>query len=83
MGYNFWYGQRARPTPIWVVVLGWVLFAVVLVLAFGISTHDGRNDLGCEGLFGVSEPAQVGPADEDKLDADGDGLGCEGRPSGD
>jgi type VI protein secretion system component VasF len=42
-------GRERGTTPIWVVVLGWVLFAVVLVLAFGISTHDGRNDLGCEG----------------------------------
>ena len=76
-------GREHGTTPIWVVVLGWVLFAVVLVLALGISTHDGRNDLGCEGHFGVPGPAQVGPADEDKLDADGDGVGCEGRPTGD
>ncbi len=72
--------DRAHGTaPIWVVVLGWLMFAVVLVLAFGISTHDGRNDLNCGGFFGIREPvAHVGPADEDKLDADGDGVGCEG-----
>jgi hypothetical protein len=72
-------GKEHGTAPIWVVVLGWVLFAVVLVLAFGISTHDGRNDLNCRGFFGVSGPvAEVGPADEDKLDHDGDGIGCEG-----
>jgi hypothetical protein len=59
------------------VVSGWLLFAVVLVLAFGISTHNGRNDLYCGGLFGVNHPVWVGATDEDKLDADGDGRGCE------
>jgi hypothetical protein len=74
--------DRAHGTaPIWVVVLGWGMFAVVLVLAFGISTNDGHNNLNCGGFFGIHEPSvRVGPVDEDKIDADGDGLACEGNP---
>jgi hypothetical protein len=62
---------------LFVIGVCWVLFAVVLVLAFGIHEHNGRNDLSCGGLFGANEPVNVGAADEDKLDADGDGIGCE------
>jgi hypothetical protein len=39
--------------------------------------HDAVNDLGCRGAFGVYNPVDVGPKDEDKLDADGNGVGCE------
>jgi hypothetical protein len=60
-----------------------VLSIVVLALAVGIGPHDGRNDLSCRGVFGVNEPVWVGAADEDKLDADGDGIGCEGSLRGD
>jgi len=42
-----------------------------------VALHDGVNDLGCRGTFGVYSPVDVGPKDEDKLDADGDGVGCE------
>ena len=60
-----------------VVVICWLLYGVVLVLALGINEHNGRNDLGCRGLFGPQGQVWVGATDEDKLDADGDGTGCE------
>ena len=70
--------DRARGTaPIWVVVLDWAMFAVVLVLALGINTHNGRNDVTCGGFLGIHDHVRVGPAGEDNLDADGDGIGCE------
>jgi|SRR5215212_3098527 len=36
--------------------------------------HDGIDDVNCEDLSG---PVQVDAADEDNLDADGDGTGCD------
>jgi hypothetical protein len=42
-----------------------------------VALHDGVNDLGCSGTFGVYSPVDVGPKDEDKLDSDSDGVGCE------
>jgi hypothetical protein len=67
---------------LFVIGVCWLLFAVVLVLAFGIGPDNGRNDLSCRGLFAVPVAIAVGAADEDKLDADGDGRGCEGSLRG-